>query len=197
MTEEAILIFVRKPERGKVKTRLAAAVGNDAALAVYQKLLAHTKAITCTLSCDKYVFYASDVHADDLWREGFTKNMQSGADLGERMKAAFAALFAKDYQRLVLIGSDCLDLTTPVIQNAFDALRQVEVVVGPAADGGYYLIGMRNNVKDIFDGVDWSTEAVFRQTMEKLEHLNLAIYLLPVLSDVDRVEDLPAGFLET
>lgn len=195
MKEEALLIFVRRPQLGKVKTRLAAAIGEEAALAVYKKLLAHTQTITSVLTCDKFVFYAEEIEDDDIWNKGYCKQMQANAGLGERMKAAFSLVFQKGYERVCIIGSDCFELTARLIRHAFDLLLEKELVIGPAADGGYYLLGMKNSLKDVFDGVAWSTDKVLLQTEEKIKEQNLLYALLPVLTDVDTVDDLPANFL--
>lgn len=194
--KEALIIFVRNPEKGAVKTRLAASVGHDAALLVYTLLLAHTHTITAQLPCDKFVFYAGSIAEADCWQEGFSKRLQKGEDLGERMKAAFHSLFQQGYVRVCIIGSDCFELTTSHIRQAFAVLDENDVVVGPAADGGYYLLGMKDNLKNLFDGVQWSTTAVWPQTKDKLREQGSRYAVLPVLNDVDTIEDLPDELLQ-
>jgi rSAM/selenodomain-associated transferase 1 len=194
MHTEALIIFVRKPEQGKVKTRLAASVGEDEALRIYQLLLEHTKAVANQLDCDKYVFYASAIEPDDMWSNGFTKRLQAESDLGARMKSAFADLFQLGYQRICIIGSDCFELTPLIVQQAFAGLNEADIVIGPAKDGGYYLLGMRHGIKEVFEGVQWSTENVFAQTMELAAKVGWTCSLLPRLVDVDTVEDLPESF---
>ena len=197
MTEKALIVFVRKPVAGSVKTRLASAIGPEAALAIYLQLLAHTHAVILELPCDKYLFYAGEIDEADQWREGFVKRQQSDGNLGERMKAAFAALFRKGYRQICIIGSDCFELTAETISTAFAVLQQKDVVLGPAKDGGYYLLGMKGGVKEVFDDVDWSTEKVFSQTVEKIKQQGLSFSLLPLLSDVDTVDDVPEDLLRT
>lgn len=191
MKEEALIIFVRKPVLGSVKTRLAATLGPEAALAIYQQLLKHTHAITVGLPCDRYVFYAGEIDEKDLWQEGYVRQQQAGGDLGERMKAAFAFLFEKGYRRICIIGSDCFELTTEIISNAFAWLRKTDFVIGPAKDGGYYLLGMSGGSKNVFDGIAWSTGKVFSQTVTSLHQQGFTYTLLPLLSDVDTVDDVP------
>lgn len=195
MKKEALIIFVRKPELGKVKTRLAASIGVEAALAVYQQLLKHTQAISSSLQCDKYVFYVDEIEEEDIWHQGYLKLLQAQKDLGGRMKAAFTQLFEKGHQRICIIGSDCFDLTPSLITSSFSLLHQHDVVIGPAKDGGYYLLGMRGEIKDVFDGIEWSTEKVLVQTQEKIIQHGLSSALLPVLTDVDTIHDVPEEVL--
>ena len=195
MTEEALIIFVRKPVLGSVKTRLAAALGPEVALMIYQQLLAHTQSISHDLPCDKYVFYAGDIDEEDGWQAGYTKRQQVNGDLGERMKAAFAFLFEKGYRRLCIIGSDCFELTASIINDAFALLQKTDTVIGPAKDGGYYLLGMSGGLKEVFDGIAWSSGKVFSQTIAMLKQQQFTYQLLPLLSDVDTVDDVPEDVL--
>ncbi|HEV7330881.1 MAG TPA: TIGR04282 family arsenosugar biosynthesis glycosyltransferase [Flavisolibacter sp.] len=192
---DALIIFARVLEKGAVKTRLAASIGDDAALAVYSKLLQHTHDVTCNLSCDKYVFYADHIPNSDMWDKGYSKQLQQGANLGERMRAAFSQVFQQGYSRVLLIGSDCLELTTPVLEQAFLELEENEIAIGPAQDGGYYLIGMKDRIKEVFGGVAWSTEKVWQQTKERIVTQGYSYGVLPVLRDVDTVDDLPKELL--
>ena len=188
---DALILFVRKPEKGKVKTRIAATAGDDFALNIYNKLLQHTHHITNTLSCDKYVFYAGAIVETDMWRTGYNKLAQADTDLGNRMKKAFAQLFKKGYQRVCIIGSDCYELTKEIIELAFEKLHTHDAVIGPAHDGGYYLLGMKDELKDVFQDIEWSTEKVLEQTMAQLAFLNHSFVLLPMLHDVDTIDDVP------
>lgn len=196
MNEEALIIFARQPELGKVKTRLAATIGEEAALTIYKKLLAHTRAISEPLACDKYIFYTGEKADGAFWPDDYFLCRQATVDLGGRMKTAFAQLFNKGYHRICIIGSDCFELTTAIINNAFLHLRQQDVVVGPAKDGGYYLLGISNGPKAIFDGIEWSTARVLAQTKEKLALYGYRYSLLPLLGDVDTAADLPPELLQ-
>jgi rSAM/selenodomain-associated transferase 1 len=194
MGEDAIIIFVRNPERGKVKTRLAATIGDEAALRIYKRLLQHTHTITSPLGCDKFVYYAGTVEEGDLWTVGCRKRVQQGDDLGEKMKAAFAQLFDLGYSRVCIVGSDCPELTTGIIERAFNELHAHDVVIGPAMDGGYYLLGMKEGLKNVFDGVEWSTAKVLDQTKGKMRKAGYSYSLLPLLRDVDTADDLPEAW---
>ena len=190
MNNKALIIFVRNPEPGKVKTRLAATIGNEKALEVYVELLQHTHEITAATNADKFVFYADSVEQHDMWDgAGFTKKLQASDDLGGKMKAAFTFLFEKGYEMAIIIGSDCFDLSTEIIEESFKILEQKEVVIGPATDGGYYLLGMKKVLPRIFENKQWSTEHVFQQTIRDLQEQNVLYSKLITLTDVDTEAD--------
>lgn len=176
---------------GKVKTRLAATIGAERALQVYSLLLKHTHAITANLSCTKYIYYADEVVEGDLWDSGnYVKKIQNGNDLGERMINAFKAAFEARHTQVAIIGSDCYELKTEIILNAFDCLDENDAVIGPARDGGYYLLGLRKLLPSIFKDKNWSTSTVCSDTLEDIESLGLRYMLLPTLNDVDEEVDL-------
>lgn len=191
MIKKALLIFVKNPEVGKVKTRLAATIGDEAALAIYQQLLLYTASATEYLVVDKFVFYSGHKEEEDIWNnKHFFKEVQHGNDLGERMKNAFSITFGKGYERVVIIGSDCPDITEVRIESAFSELDSAEVVMGPTEDGGYYLMGMKKLYPELFENMRWSTNHVFPDTIRKCEDLHLTYSLLPVLNDIDEMKDL-------
>lgn len=191
MMKNALIIFTKNPEAGKVKTRLAATIGNDAALAVYVQLLSHTVSITDELPSDKFVFYSSHIMQEDIWdNKHFFKQLQSGHDLGERMKNAFTDIFQQDYNKIVIIGTDCPHLNPEIILNAFAYLDLHDVVIGPAEDGGYYLLGMKQLHPQLFENISWSTDAVLTETQITCDDLQLDYYLLPTLKDIDEEKDL-------
>jgi len=188
---EAIIIFVRNPVLGLVKTRIAAKLGSEAALKVYVKLLKQTHEIVCPLTSDKFVFYADGINHQDLWENHlFYKRNQVAGDLGLKMQQAFKEVFEMGYQRALIIGSDCYDLTTELATDAFESLKQKQVVIGPAADGGYYLLGMQKMQPSLFTNIEWSTPKVLAQTIEACEKENLLYKSLPTLSDVDEADDI-------
>lgn len=189
--QSALIIFVRRPVLGKVKTRLAATIGDENALLVYRHLLVHTKSVIQELAVNKFVFYADEIDIDDLWN-GFEKHLQAGSDLGERMKNAFQVMQKKGFKQIVIIGSDCLELDTQILNTAFKALEKTDVVIGPAKDGGYYLLGMKNDHSFLFDISSWSTGAVYADTINLLNINKLTYTALAKLNDVDTQEDLPA-----
>lgn len=189
--KEALIIFTKNPEAGKVKTRLAATIGNEAALSAYVQLLSHTVSITNYLPVDKFVFYSSHIEQKDIWNnKHFFKQVQAGSDLGDKMKNAFAATFQKGYDKIVVIGTDCPDLNADIIMNAFAYLNSHDVVIGPAEDGGYYLLGMKQLYSELFEDINWSTNTVLDETRIKCKSLNLNYGLLPVLNDIDEEKDL-------
>ncbi|TPE44472.1 TIGR04282 family arsenosugar biosynthesis glycosyltransferase [Pontibacter mangrovi] len=186
-----LLLFVRNPELGKVKTRLAAAVGPEKALEVYVHLLQHTRQVTQQLPVDKRVYYTGTVNQEDLWpNQVYQKRVQTEGDLGKKMQAAFAEAFLEGYTSVVIIGSDCLQLTPEIIARAYQELETHEVVIGPALDGGYYLLGMNCLYPRLFQNKQWSTEHVFQETMQDVQQLQLPYALLPRLSDIDELSDL-------
>jgi hypothetical protein len=187
--KNALIIFVRNPVLGKVKTRLAAAIGNERALMLYLHLLKHTKEITQNIPVTKFVFYADYINEADIWN-GYERRLQQGNNLGERMKNAFEELFAAGFEKICVIGSDCYELTTDIINEAYENLDFCKMVIGPANDGGYYLLGMQLPVKDVFADIKWSTKNVFAQTIEKINQQQLTFHLLTYLNDIDEEEDL-------
>ncbi|QEH42521.1 TIGR04282 family arsenosugar biosynthesis glycosyltransferase [Chitinophaga sp. XS-30] len=193
MHKKALIIFVRHPVLGRVKTRIAATLGEETALAVYRELLVHTAAITRPVQADKFVFYADGTQENDLWDAAvYQKRAQADGDLGERMQQAFRELFAAGYQHIAIIGSDCFALGTAVIDTAFSSLQSSRVVAGPSTDGGYYLLGMRAFAPSLFENKRWSTGSVMSDTLQSVQALGWDYTLLPTLSDVDEATDIPA-----
>lgn len=189
MKKEALIIFVRNPVLGKVKTRIAATIGDENALAIYKHLLQYTKQIVSLVDVTKHIFYADELNGNDLW-DGNEKYLQSGVDLGDRMKNAFNCVFAKGYSKVIIIGSDCFELTPDILKSAFDKLDRSDIVIGPAKDGGYYLLGMGKPNPYLFDNIQWSTNRVLYETMEIIKENKLSCNLLPELTDVDEAKDI-------
>lgn len=191
----ALIIFVRPPEAGKVKTRIAAEAGAETALAVYRKLLAHTLDTVREAAAVKYVFYAGAVPARDIWSEaGFERLPQAEGDLGARMESAVREVLHRGHPAAVIIGSDCPDLTVTHIRDSFAALRQSDLALGPARDGGYYLLALRSVHPFLFRDMAWSTEGVRAETLKRAAAAGLSVQLLPELSDVDHWADVPAAW---
>ena len=196
MTQQAIIIFARNLIYGKVKTRLAATLGDDQAFAVYKKLLAHTANVTTDLPVNKHVFYSDSIDHNDVWTEQqFSKHVQQGNDLGERMYEAFAKGFHLGYKKLVIIGTDCVELTPAILKQAFEQLGQHDVVVGPAKDGGYYLLGLKRLEPRLFQNIEWSTDTVLQRTISICQQLQLNYYCLQELNDIDEEKDLVSSNL--
>lgn len=187
-----LIIFYRNPELGKVKTRLAATIGDAKALIIYGYLSAHTQAVTKNLLVDKAVFYSHYIDAEDTWNNDlYQKQQQFGIDLGERMLHAFREGFQAGYDTICIIGTDCFDLSSTLVEDAFSKLEFYDAVIGPAKDGGYYLLGMNTLHLEFFKDKEWSTSSVLTKTIHDFQTLGLKYYELPVLTDVDEEDDLP------
>ncbi|WP_298517077.1 TIGR04282 family arsenosugar biosynthesis glycosyltransferase [uncultured Kordia sp.] len=184
-----LMTFTRNPELGKVKTRLAKGIGEKAALEVYIKLLEHTKSVLQKINTDKCVWYSVSVRQNDIWPDdSYQKKAQIGNDLGERMLHAFKDAFQQHYEKVIIIGSDLYDLQPKHIEEAIEALNSNDIVLGPAQDGGYYLLGMKTLHEKAFAPKKWGTETVLADTMSDLD--NQSIHLLETLNDIDHAEDL-------
>lgn len=186
----ALLIFTRNPQPGKCKTRLAASIGDAAALEIYCFLLRHTASIANLLEgVDKYVYFSDQPGDGTYWDPTrFQHRVQKGEDLGARMLQAFLEAFSMGYSEVVLIGSDLFDLSTDDLEASFRELQDHEVVLGPASDGGYYLIGLKGPIPELFSQKDWGTDSVLKDTLAELE--GTSTFLLPIRNDVDRYEDI-------
>lgn len=190
---DVLLIFTRNPELGKVKTRLAKGVGAENALTIYKTLLEHTRDVVLQINCSKRVGYSVKVRSKDIWpSDVFEKFEQEGEDLGDRMYRAFAKAYQDNFSKVMIVGSDLYDLRSEHIEAAFEALDSHEVVIGPAQDGGYYLLGMRSLVKDVFYNKNWGQDTVFEATLKDLE--GYSVHQLETLNDIDHAEDLK-GYL--
>ncbi|MFT7157222.1 MAG: rSAM/selenodomain-associated transferase 1 [Parvicella sp.] len=187
-----LIILTKNVELGKVKTRLANTVGDEKALAVYKELLKYTHQVTQPVQAQKKCYYSSFIENNDIFEDQyFEKEIQRGVDLGERMYNAAKNSFGEWANKVVLIGSDCFDINSDIIEEAFIALDEHDVVLGPAIDGGYYLIGMKELHSEFFLEKEWSHENVMLDTIITAGEKKLKHYLLPTLSDVDYYEDLP------
>ncbi len=196
---DAILVFVRAPEAGRVKTRLAAGIGAAAALRVYVRLAEHALAQARASGAAVRVHF-TPADAGDAVRAwlgpGAAYLPQAEGDLGERMRSAFDAAFAAGFRRVVVIGSDLPDLSAELLGRAFALLDGHEAVLGPARDGGYYLLGLRRPVPEVFQGIAWSTAEVLAATVARLREMGIEPALLETLGDVDEAADLPPGWRE-
>lgn len=189
--DQALIVFIKNPVAGKVKTRIAAEAGDATALEIYKHLTDHTRMVTDQVDAARLLFYSERVVRLDQWAEKkYSKAVQSGDDLGEKMFNAFKQ--TSEYEKKLLIGSDCAGLTNEIIDQAYAALDYHDVVIGPAKDGGYYLIGMTNIVPELFKSIPWSTDQVLNETVRVLQNKRLLYKLLPVLTDVDTLADWEA-----
>jgi hypothetical protein len=189
MRKKLLLVFTRNPELGKVKTRLAQTVGDQTALDIYKFLLKKTKNIASEVAADKAVYYSVKIRENDIWDARiFQKHLQVGEDLGIRMLHAFKNGFEAGYEKVMIIGSDLYDLSSEDIEKAFTALATNDLVIGPAEDGGYYLLGMKTMHTTIFKNKNWGTETVRKDTLEDLK--DKKVKLLAFKNDIDVYEDI-------
>lgn len=189
MPKNLLLIFTRNPELGKCKTRLAATVGDTAALNIYTFLLKHTATITKEVSAIKQVWYSEEIWENDTWDSTyFEKRTQTKGDLGTRMQNAFEQGFAAGYEQIIGIGSDLYDINTQELNDAFKILSNNEAILGPAEDGGYYLLGLTTMISPVFKNKSWGTETVLTDTLKDLEAYQFE--LLPTKNDIDYYEDI-------
>ena len=185
----SVIIFIKNPALGKVKTRLAATIGDEAALAVYHKLSQRAREVALALDVPRHLFYSDFIDDNDAWDNAlFIKKQQAGQDLGERMHLAFVDTLQTS-NKAVIIGSDCPLLTPEIVQLALDQLEHYPFVLGPALDGGYYLLGMRKPTPALFANMEWSMENVAKITLERMAESGASCYLLPALPDIDVEED--------
>lgn len=184
-----LLIFVKNIRFGKVKTRLAKSIGDDAAFEVYKHLVEITEQETRELSHIDLHIYFSDSIIDSKWKNT-PKYIQEGEDLGLRMKNAFNRGFEMGYTSIVGIGSDLPDLNKELILEAFDILEKNEAVFGPASDGGYYLLGLKKTIDSVFINKPWSTDQLLNITLFELKKQGVFPVLLKELNDIDTLEDL-------
>lgn len=188
-SKNLLLIFTRNPELGKCKTRLAATVGDTQALKVYQFLLEHTAFFTKNLYAEKQVYYSEEIWKEDTWDNAiYNKKLQEGSDLGERMNNAFTEGFTAGFENIIVIGSDMYDLSQEEIENAFIQLNTNDYVIGPATDGGYYLLGMKATKSALFQNKAWGTNTVLQDTLNDLK--NTKTHILEAKNDVDIYEDI-------
>jgi uncharacterized protein len=194
--QETIIMFTRCPEPGKVKKRLIPLLGEHGAANLQREMTMHALGIARRLATIEKI--ALEVHyaggdkqrMQTLFGKDFVYIHQVGADLGERMRLSFRKALEDGAQAVVLIGADCPGITGAILRQAFEALKEHDCVVGPALDGGYYLIGLRQDQPGIFSSIPWGTDKVLKHTLSAIQRQGLKSALLETLTDVDRPEDL-------
>ncbi len=193
LSQTSLFVFVKKPTPGGVKTRLGAEIGLENAAKLYQSM-----AETCLTRYQKLSNINCTVYYDppeegQFFRDWFGQSVsyfpQSGEGLGERLNHGFNQMLERSPAAIAL-GSDSPDLPLQHLQNAIDKLRNHDVVIGPASDGGYYCIGLKRPVPELFDEIDWSTPHVFKQTFQRCKSLDLSVFQAPEWSDIDYKDDL-------
>ncbi|MHC4617283.1 MAG: TIGR04282 family arsenosugar biosynthesis glycosyltransferase [Planctomycetota bacterium] len=190
-----VLFFVRYPAPGKVKTRLAKKIGRERAAEVYRNFVLDILDTLQTLNVNLRIFLEPPDAVDDFrhWlREDHTYVLQTGRDLGQKMKNAFIHAFAEGFSKLVLIGSDLPDLPADYLNLSLEALDTHDTVIGPTSDGGYYLIGFAKQafLPEAFEDIAWGTDRVFMHTVKTLKRHGRKLYVLPQWHDVDTLDDV-------
>jgi rSAM/selenodomain-associated transferase 1 len=189
MNKNALIIFAKNPVLGKVKTRIAKITGDEKALEIYKAILKKIYIKTKDLCYDKYLFLSDNLDAN-LFDTGFKQVIQKGTDIGGKMFNAIDTVLAKGSDKVVLAGGDVPEISAEIINEAFEKLSDFDIVIGPAKDGGYYLIGMNEPDISLFEKMEWSNENVLKETIERIKKKGKNFYLLKELSDVDTYEDL-------
>jgi len=198
--DRCIIVFIKPPESGNVKQRLAHSIGNDHATHLYQAFIQDTLHILATASYPVFLFVSpsekNNTFLNQLQKK-YVAYTQQGTSLGERMDQALHQMIQEGYHQLLLIGSDSPDLPVDFFHHAFSSLSHVDVVLGPSSDGGYYLIGCTPSgfCHEIFSNIPWSTSQVLSQTLQRCRKTNKSVELLPVWYDIDTLVDLH-GFIQ-
>jgi len=198
--KDTLIIFTRYPEPGNVKNRLIPVLGKDGAAALQNDMVKHTLktardfATTDGIVLEVHYNGGDERKMEALFGTELSFIPQEGIDLGEKMHASFLRAFTGGSQRVVLIGTDCPGITTAILRQAFSALKGCDCAIGPSADGGYYLIGLKGPIPDIFRSIPWGTGKVLKHTYEIIKGIGLQAVLLDRLSDIDRPEDLPSWY---
>ncbi len=203
MPKDCLIIFTRYPQPSQVKTRLIPALGAAGAAALHQRMAEHTLAQARALrqmralSIEVWFTGNSTLTQMQEWLGTDVEYyVQPEGDLGDRMVSAFKSVFSKGYTSALIVGTDCPDLNTTLLAQGFSALAQHELVLGPAIDGGYYLMGLRRLVPELFVDIAWSTGEVLEKTLAIAQQLKLTPFLLPHLTDIDVPQDLEHPFVK-
>lgn len=198
MTENQLIVFVKNLIPGTVKTRLAKDIGQDLAMEVYKELVSYTSEITDKIKdIDRVVYYSQYVEMWDFFDdEKYQKSLQEGNELGQKMLNAFYDSFENGYKKAILIGSDVPDLSKKVIMDAYAKLDDHDLVVGPAEDGGYYLIGMKDAHKELFENLTYGHDSVLQDLMDAAEDKDLKVAQVKTLFDLDTKADMKKAGIE-
>ena len=194
-TDSAIIVFVKYPEPGKVKTRLAAKIGNALAADIYSYFVQETFFVMKQVkTAEKFVAFSPQEREKDFFQffksEGTWFPQLKSQSLGDRIHHAMNYVLQQGYRRVVAIGTDSPSLPAEYVAQALEELKKHDTVVGPSEDGGYYLIGARKAPKELFQQIDWSTDKVFEQTIARTKEYDLSVQILPAWYDVDDIETL-------
>ena len=203
--ENALIVFLKYPEPGKVKTRLAKDIGNEKACVIYKQLAEDVMKNVFAknpAAYDIHIFFTPANKENEIiaWLNPILAthqetnihcSPQKGDSLGKRMSNAFKQTLERvDCKRCIIIGTDCPEIDATLIEDTFEVLQKKDIVIGPCKDGGYYLLCLSKYVSDLFEDITWSTKRVFEQTMKKVQNNNLSYGILKTLADIDTPEDL-------
>lgn len=191
MNDNALIIIAKYPEKENVKTRLKGLMPDEKRLDLYVSMLENTlNKLRSIPDVDTYIAYAPESATDYFTRFGVGLILLHEGDLGARMFHAFREMFKTGYQRVALVGVDIPDLSSTIILKAFILLSLDDIVYGPAKDGGYYLVGMRKLIREIFEDVPWSSDQTLRRSLDKAEQYGYSVAFTETLSDVDTMDDV-------
>lgn len=197
MSKEVLSIFVKNLIPGTVKTRLAKDLGIDVAIEIYKELVRITAEATKTLKIDKFVYYSEYIESNDQFDDAkYQKHIQEGKDLGQRMQNCFYDAFELSFDKIILIGSDTPDITDQIISQGFAELDKHDIIIGPAQDGGFYLIGMKEPHENLLNKRTYGHEQVLNELLNEIENRNLSVFKLPTLIDIDVKDDLKKAGIE-
>lgn len=187
-SEYGLIIFLRLPEKGKVKTRLAASIGEEAALEIYLQMVNITLEAASQVEAKIYLFYDGGLPPKDLQIKSYDYLLQQGNELGEKIFHAFEYVLSR-HSKAIIIGSDCPEISSNILLKSFQLLQYHDITLGPAFDGGYYLLGCKKLYPSLFHAIPWSQPSTMRETINRIEDLKLTYQLMDILSDIDTVED--------
>ena len=197
MSKEVLSIFVKNLIPGTVKKRLAKDLGIDLAIEIYKELVGITAETTDILEINKCVYYSDYIESNDQFDDAkYQKHIQEGKDLGQRMQNCFYDAFELDFDKMILIGSDTPDITDQIISQGFAELDKHDIIIGPAQDGGFYLIGMKKPHENLLNKRTYGHEKVLNELLDEIENRNLSVFKLPTLIDIDVKDDLKKAGIE-
>jgi len=192
MTDNKLILFIKYPVLGQVKTRIAESLGNDYAFGLYKSLLADVSVLTQQINAETVIVYSGPRGAAFDQFPGITCILQHGHNIGDRMYNAFLDIFSTGAEKCLLIGADIPGMTAEILHDGYDILERTDIVLGPTKDGGYYCIGLKQGSlkSTFFKNIPWSTSLVFNETIKSIAEAGLSWASLPVLSDLDEIDDL-------
>ncbi len=196
IAKQHLIIFTRYPQPGKTKTRLIPTLGVQGAASLQRQMTEYTLSKVKKFQKSAGIsfevrFAGGDLQLMQNWLgTEINYQLQGEGDLGKRMENSFLSAFNQGAQEVVIIGIDCPGINAEVLTEAFEKIQNNDLLIGPAVDGGYYLIGLRRAIAQLFTNIDWGTAQVLQQTVDIAQLLHLSVAYLRTLADIDRPEDL-------